>query len=46
MPTDTSATDYEAVPRTDRTLPAGAGLALAVIGGSVIWGGILALFLI
>ncbi len=45
MPSDTSATDLPARPLRDRALPAGAGLALAVMMGTVIWGGILALFL-
>lgn len=32
--------------RGDRTLPAGAGLALGVILGAALWGGIIALFML
>ena len=51
MPTDASITEYRTPqaptgtePENDRTLPAGAGLAMGVLAGTVIWGGILALF--
>lgn len=50
MPADTNATDFAT--HTARPsgrgegLPAGAGLAMAVIAGTVIWGGLLAMFLI
>ena len=46
MPTDTTTEHLEAAPPPDRALPAGAGVALAVLGGTAIWAGVLALFLI
>lgn len=50
MPTDAtfhdvSATTQPATRSTERTLPAGAGLALAVIMGSVIWIAIFAMLM-
>lgn len=47
MPSDTT-TDLESAPphpATDRALPPGAGLALAILGGTAIWVGVLAVFL-
>lgn len=51
MPTDLSSTEYQpsATPAgedSDRSLPAGAGLALGVVAGTVIWVGAIALFLL
>jgi len=50
MPADTNATDFATQNTQTNTrsegLPAGAGLAIAVIAGAAIWGGLLALFLI
>jgi hypothetical protein len=51
MPTDTDASAFQHTsPQTGRrtggALPPGAGLALAVMTGTVIWGAVLALFLL
>lgn len=45
MPTDTTAANFDPTPPTDRIVPAGAGLALAVLAGAAIWAGVLAVFI-
>jgi hypothetical protein len=44
MPSDTTTDVQTAREPTDRVLPAGAGVLLAVLGGTAIWGGLIALF--
>jgi len=49
MPSDASANSQETylhAPAGDRSLPAGAGLALAVLAGTAIWGSVITLFLL
>jgi hypothetical protein len=49
MPTDATAAEYRTASapaelESDRSLPAGAGLAVGIVAGTAIWSGVLALF--